>query len=747
MFSYYKISRNLGCILTLSTITFSAVSLKAQTLITDSAGIVLRDVEVVSVKRVAVNPLEPVTRINTGMIQDLDINAVKDVGVIVPNFYMPDYGSRMTSSIYVRGLGARIDQPVVGLNVDNVPLLNKDGYDMDVFDMESIEVVRGSAGVLSGRNSIGGQISVTTLSPWRVRGLRVLAEYGRYNTARAGIGWYGKISEHLATSITGYYNHSDGFYKNEYDNSRVGGENAGGARWKLSWHPGSRWSLMNVASFSMGQNDGYPYASLQTGKIAYNDSTLYKRTTFTDGLTVSYTGNRIIATSVTSFQYLNDDMRLDQDFTPDDYFTLRQKRHEWAITQDLYAKGSRGHYNWLLGAFGFYRSSNMHAPVNFKDTGLKRLIEDNVNQKIPAGMHLAFDERNMLLDSHFDMSNGGFAVYHQSAVRFGGFTAEIGLRWDIERVGLDYRSDADAAMTMYRQLPTGAMIPLATQPLSVHDTGNLHQTYNEILPQAAVGYDGDLWSVSARVAKGYKAGGYNTQMFSDILQQQLMEQAGVEAQYDIDKMLTYKPEKAWTYELTGRFNTRNRRFEAEAVLFLMKVRDQQLTVFPNGNTTGRAMTNAGRTRSMGVELTARYTPVNHLDIAASYGFTNAVFTKYDNGQLNLKGKHLPYAPAHTLFASAGYTFPSLGAVTPALTAYTRGAGRIFWDDVNSVEQKFYATLGASLELRYSTYGSLTLWGENLTNTRYNTFYFESIGHAFVQRGRPVSFGATLRLTL
>jgi hypothetical protein len=45
------------------------------------------------------------------------------------------------------------------------------------------------------------------------------------------------------------------------------------------------------------------------------------------------------------------------------------------------------------------------------------------------------------------------------------------------------------------------------------------------------------------------------------------------------------------------------------------------------------------------------------------------------------------------------------------------------------------------------YASLTLWGENLTNTKYSTFYFESIGNKFVQRANPWSIGATLRLTL
>ena len=712
----------------------------------DSLGVVLHDVEVVSSKKAFTNPLEPITNIGEAEIERLEITDVKDIGIVAPNVYMPDYGSRMTSSIYVRGLGARIDQPVVGLNVDNVPFLSKDYYDFDMLGIDRIEMVRGSAGVLNGRNSIGGQINIYTLSPWKYHGNRILLEYGKANSVRVGYGAYAKVSKNVASAITANYRFTQGFYKNDYNGRHVGGENAGGVRWKLSWHPASHWSLMNVAAFNAGKNNGYPYQSLESGKISYNDSTFYKRTTFSDGLTVSYTGKRIIATSVTSFQYSDDNMTLDQDFLPEDYFTLTQKNRMTAVTEDLYTKGIRGRYNWILGLFGFIKNSNIHAPVNFKDTGLRRLIEDNVNQLIPPGMQLSFDERNLLLDSHFDINNRGFAIYHQSSVTFGKFIAQIGLRWDIERVSLSYRSDADAAMTMYRQLPTGAMIPLATQELAVHDSGDLHQTFNEILPQAAIGYGDGPWQVSARVAKGYKAGGYNTQMFSDILQQQLMEQAGVEAHYNISEMLTYKPETSWTYELTGRYAHPKGKFDAEVTLFLMKVRNQQLTVFPDENTTGRAMTNAGRTRSMGIEASFRFHPVDAFTLSASYGMTNAVFTKYDNGNTDLKGKHLPFAPANTLFASAEYIFPKIGAVTPALNLFTRGAGKIYWDDENTTIQNFYATLGASVVLNHR-YGSLTLWGENLTNTKYNTFYFVSIGHAFVQRAIGCNFGVTLRINL
>ena len=61
------------------------------------------------------------TVIGRQQIERLNIVTMKSVSEIAPNFFIPDYGSRITSSIYVRGIGARIDQPVVGLNVDNVP--------------------------------------------------------------------------------------------------------------------------------------------------------------------------------------------------------------------------------------------------------------------------------------------------------------------------------------------------------------------------------------------------------------------------------------------------------------------------------------------------------------------------------------------------------------------------------------------------------------------------------------------------
>lgn len=703
----------------------------------------LHDVEVVGVKQLLDNPLELSTVVKGSDIARYKVASVKNISEVTPNFFIPAYGSRMTSSIYVRGLGARIEQPVVGLNVDNVPILNKDNYDFDLVDIDRVEVLRGSRCVLHGRNAMGGQINVVTMSPWQYQGVRALIEYSRANTAKASAGWYGRLSDKVATSITGMYGTTDGFYKNEYDNSDCGRERQAAARWKLSWHPDSRWSLSNAAALTYSRQTGYPYQSVETGKINYNDSIYYRRTAFNDGLTVSYTGRKMIATSITSVQYLNDDMTLDQDFLPIDYFTLAQRRKEWAFTQDLFAKGYKKNYDWLIGVFGFYKTTDMNAPVTFKDTGINRLIESNVNSVLPSGMQLRWDERLLTLGSLFDISDGGFALYHQSTVRFGNFTAQGGLRWDIEHVGLDYTSRCFSSCTMYR-----GEYPIGQREVNIDDTGHLSQTFNQLLPQVALDWAANKnWNVRASVAKGYKAGGYNTQMFSDVLQQQIMTQMGVDAAYNIESIMTYKPEKSWTYELSSAVESSNHRFNAELVLFYMNCRDQQLTIFPKGTTTGRAMTNAGRTRSYGAEFTATWQATDAFSLRTSYGYTNAKFTKYNNGIADMKGNYLPYAPQHTLFAAANYVLPfSFAGFTPAVNVNSRAAGKIYWTDDNSQSQNFYATLGASIAFQHQ-HGSVTLWGENLTNTRYNTFYFESIGNRFTQRANPWTVGATLRLNL
>ena len=135
-------------------------------------------------------------------------------------------------------------------------------------------------------------------------------------------------------------------------------------------------------------------------------------------------------------------------------------------------------------------------------------------------------------------------------------------------------------------------------------------------------------------------------------------------------------------------------------------------------------------------------------INTAYGYTDARFVRYDNGIEDFKDNRIPYAPQHTLSAQAAWTLPTgvkwLGDVV--LQAGVRCAGRIWWNEENTLSQPFYALADASVRFEHKHY-SLDIWGRNLGGARYDVFYFKSIGNEFVQRGRPRTFGITLNINI
>lgn len=706
----------------------------------------LSDIIVTSIKQGTDSKATATTTITGHQAERNDVNGPKTAATMVPNFFIPDYGSRMTSTIYVRGMGTRIDQPSVGLNVDNVPILCKENYDMDLMDVARIEMSRGPQSTLYGRNTMGGLMSIYTLSPSQWQGTRALASYGSHNTYKLGLSHYTRPGDKWALSVSAYYGGSDGEFRNHYNGRLTDWERQGSGRAKLEWQPSASLMMGNVLNVTASRQGGYPYEQVGTGYVSYNDTCFYRRTSVTDAFTITKSWDGATLSGITSYQYIDDNMTLDQDFTPLPYFTLTQARREHAVTQDLVVRGDRHRrYRWMGGLFGFYRHMNMNAPVTFKDTGIAELIERHVNEALPA-YPVAWDTRSFLLGSDFTMPTWGTAAYHQSELDWNRFTFTAGLRIDYEHATLNYHSETHTGYDII-QASTGTVY--VHEPIDIDDRGTLKKDFIQVMPRFSVTYrmnnpDNHIY---AAVARGSKAGGFNTQMFSDVLQQRLMRMMGIGLAYNVDEIVSYKPEKAWNFEIGTHLETWQGRFIFDADIFFMDCRDRQLTVFPDGLTTGRMMTNAGQTHSYGAEVSMLVRPTLHTTLNASYGFTHATFEQYNDGKADYSGKHVPYAPSHTLWAEAMHEFTLDGsdwAQTLTLAANVSGAGRIYWNEANTLHQPFYALLGASVNLSGKHY-SLQLWGRNLTDTHYRTFYFMSIGHEFLQRGHGRSMGITLRL--
>ncbi|MDE6094614.1 MAG: TonB-dependent receptor [Muribaculaceae bacterium] len=735
-------------IISASLLVTASLSVYAEEEETDTLGVMLDEVNVSAVKQMSRIDREPEagTAIGRVELERIGATAVKSISNVVPNFYIPDYGSRMTSSIYVRGIGARMDQPSVGLNVDNVPYMNKDAYDFDVADIATVEMLRGPQSTLYGRNTMAGVINVTTLSPMRFQGWRLSLEAASGTTVKASAGWYHKFNDNTGFSVVGAYGSRKGTFVNMYDGEKIDHEQNWNGRIKFYRRFDSSVILQNTASIGNLRQGGYPYEFKETGIISYNDTCFYNRFTFTDGLSLRYSGEKFSVTSITSVQHINDNMTLDQDFLPEEFFTLRQKKRETAFTEDLVVRGvDKGKYRWLNGFFGFYKHLDMHAPVTFKDRGISELIEEHRNDANPL-YPISWNERSFRLNSDFKVPVWGISAYHESDLTIGNWNFTAALRVDYEHASLDYRSFCDTGYNIY-QKNEGSYSFFREVDIDIDDRGKISKDFLTLLPKVAVSYSlpGEIGNIYVKFSKGYKAGGFNTQMFSDVLQQRLMGIMGIGAQYDIDDVVSYKPEKSWNYEIGSHLSFPEARIEVGLAAFFIDCRDQQLTMFPNGTTTGRIMTNAGRTHSFGGEITVKGNITDYISLSGSYGYTNARFRRFSDGINDYKGNCLPYAPRNTLFLQGVWIVPTdisvLGNIS--FDVNMRGTGRIFWNESNTESQDFYALLGASV-----TFGTddlnLQLWGKNLTDTRYYTFYFMSMGNEFLQRGRGPEIGVTLR---
>lgn len=691
-------------------------------------------------------------------IEERGIASPKNLSAVVPGLNIPDYGTSMTSTIYVRGLGSRMDNPVIGLYVDDVPIIDKNCYDFSFTDIRRIDFLHGPQGTLYGRNSMLGVLSVETLSPTAYQGTRGIIEYGSASTLSAKLSAYkGRFG------LTAAYGHTDGFFINEYDGSNCGLSDSFSARARFVGGVGKA-SLDNILTVSYIDQTGYPYRKLMAGELLpvdYNDKSGYRRFFLMDGFRLKTEWRNWKISSVTSFQTLFDSMDMDQDFTPKSMFTLNQIQEQVAFTQEFIFK-PKTHTVWWdsqTGLFVMVKLNKMSAPVRFLKDGIKSLILDNANSGIPQELgRLNIQEENFLIYSDFDIALGNVAAYHESYFNIGRWTFTAGLRLDLEASRMRYDSGSDIHFIVSPAM--SEYIPFSTK---VDGTETVR--YAQLQPKLSVSYDatsermrskGLNMSLLASVSEGYRSGGFNTQIFSDVLQRKMMlgmmESLGVHLDGKGDLStdgLTYKPEICLNYEIGGKFRMRSAGHILESFFTAYRVdcRNQQMTAFPYGNGTGRMMANAGRSRSLGVEAEASWM-WKGLSVSFAGSLMDARFVDYDDGRNDWSGNRIPYSPESTLYLRCGYKFLTRGRFLRSVSLNTdiNRSGRIYWNEAGDISQSPYSLIGADVRLTTSK-AELWLRGQNLTGTEYSVFYFKSVGNSFFQAGKPRRFTIGLSINL
>ena len=147
---------------------------------------------------------EAISALSGDMLNQMRLQGNADLAAYVPSLSFDVLGPGETT-LAIRGLGTAYGlEPAVSLYVNETPLdIRTDGYagapDIDFFDVDRVEVLRGPQGTLYGASSMGGAIRILTAQP-DPKAFAVNAEVGGSSTDGGGLGYLTKSAVNLPLS-------------------------------------------------------------------------------------------------------------------------------------------------------------------------------------------------------------------------------------------------------------------------------------------------------------------------------------------------------------------------------------------------------------------------------------------------------------------------------------------------------------------------------------------------------------------
>lgn len=649
------------------------------------------------------------TSLDAADLERNGVEAVKDVTSLAPNLYMPDYGSRLTSAVYVRGIGSRINTPAVGLYVDNIPYADKSAYDFHFLDVDRVDVLRGPQGTLYGRGAMGGLLRVFTADPFTRSGTDISLgmssrETGRHLSATTRL----HPDSRLALTLSAFYRGDEGFRRNTTTGSKADGSDVAGAHVRMAWKPTADWRIDYTAAFQYSREQSNPYVyegPAEAGaedeypqlrnQISQNRQSSYRRNLFNTGLRAQWMQEKFTLTSITAYQFLQDRLFMDQDYLRADIFSLDQRQRAQSVSEELTLKGTHplrlgsqeAAWMWSVGAFFLYEYKHTTCPVTFYSDGVA-FLNSTFRRVIPSFINMEFTDGALPFFASLQTPGTNAAVFHKSTLKnffLPRLSLTAGLRLDYDRHRLTLHSPAAAYNYRFRlSMPTYGLE--IDQPFSSDATfgGRDSEQAWQLLPHVALQYDfpRDRGSIYFAVSKGYRSGGYNLENYSDLsqllLRRNIMLQVAGFSSATIQGLplpestrqtalagmstvmgritpdapevaqLAYEPETAWSHEIGAHINWPEAGIKADAAAFVQATHQLQVAQFsPSG--MGREIHNAGSSITYGLELSLRGRWLDgRLTAQAAYGWAHSTFTDYYLGKQ--QGEDIDYDGNHVPYA-------------------------------------------------------------------------------------------------
>tara|TARA_R110001599_G_scaffold353815_1_gene598804 strand:+ start:48142 stop:50595 length:2454 start_codon:yes stop_codon:yes gene_type:complete len=508
-----------------------------------------------------------VTAITSRDIEELVPRDLGDIAAQVPNFVAGKQPGFKAAAFAIRGVGTTsiivYQDAQVGVTVDDFVLPSVQTQNMEMFDIEQIEVLRGPQGTLFGKNTTGGVINVKTKRPRLNETTLEVAgkveEYGRYEGRYA----INHGTDTLAFRGAGAYIKSDGFYENgasygpvtpfdpaspyvgatgKGNGDDVGGDDSFSSRFKLLWQPNENFSALaqyemirdkgdsppsvNTTqpgapfvfnALGLGKDSGNP---LNNGAVTDRDDLLLH---MSDGhqvdidgyyLNMDWTIDDYTISSVTG--YREQDSELPNTYTgevgPNSLFDANRQDHRETFQQELrVATNFSGPMNFVAG--GFYQTDDTTFCVN-QVLGFLDLLGVGSDA---FGDPTFFNNNPQVLCNEQEAEN--WAVFVDGTYEFGdGWSLGVGGRWTNEKKDWTGRNQV-----FYQQLEGGFnpdltwqdfSEPLGAAKFNKYNAGVFkdNESWDEPTYRATISYEvSDDTFTYFNYSHGFKSGGYNDQ--------------------------------------------------------------------------------------------------------------------------------------------------------------------------------------------------------------------------------------------
>jgi len=587
---------------------------------------VLGTVTVTATKKANVENVQDVpvavTAFNADTLDALNVRDLESLSYSTPNVTLTDAGtSRGVANFSIRGLGINstipsID-PTVGVFVDGVYMGTNSGVVLDLFDLDSVEVLRGPQGILFGRNTTGGAVLINTGNPtdefhWKARAsVETPIDDGRGgpNSTVQGTVSGPLIKGKLNGKLGAYYNFDDGYFKNLYNGDNQGEAQTSIIRGALEWTPTDAITVLGkVERFETrgdgpaGQNRGlfdrdtFDF-SINNPGLQDSSSTFASLRTDID---VGFGNGRI--TNIIGYKDTDGITSGDIDATPLTLFHSRSESEGDQFSEELRYAGTFGKADVTVGGFYFNQ--------DIAYTEIRNLPTVTAATFYGGGSQ---DQNVYGLFGQVD-----YALTDK-------LTAIVGMRYGYE--------EKDVDITYIRPRPQCSMLDgscptTGTNPYVPGEPNGFSNKddWSNWSPKIGFQYQlQDATQIYGHYTNGVRSGGYNFRITDPALFLSIYPDPNNNASFD--------EETVDSYEIGIKHETSDRRGQINAAVFFNQMSDMQRELNLPSPSAGvsQVILNTADADILGFEAEGRYAVTRSFIVMANIGLIDAEYTdvQYD----------------------------------------------------------------------------------------------------------------------